>query len=90
MITKDQALHLKHGDIIRRVSADTDYIIQRDIHGSLTKYYTKPVKHKWRVSGKIKLWKTRPNEFKIPIKHGLYDNWYLTHENAHLFTLDKE
>lgn len=44
---------------------------------------------KWRVNGKCKTWKTRPDEFKLPIKHGLWTYGYLTHENAHLFDLDK-
>ena len=39
----------------------------------------------YRANGKCKTWKTRPNEFKLPIKHGLYIYGYLTHENAHLF-----
>jgi hypothetical protein len=42
-----------------------------------------------RVNGKIKLWKTRPNEFSLPIKHGLRDCGYLTQDNAHeWFTFD--
>jgi|SoiMethySBSTD1v2_1073268.scaffolds.fasta_scaffold1108904_3 hypothetical protein len=36
-----------------------------------------------RRSGKTQLWKTRPGEFKIPVKFGLYQSLYLTHENAH-------
>ncbi len=40
---------------------------------------------RWRINGKCKTWKTRPNEFRVPIKHGLYDYGYLTHENAHEF-----
>lgn len=39
-----------------------------------------------RVSGKCKTWITRPNEFKLPIKHGLYDNDYITHLNCGDFT----
>lgn len=35
-----------------------------------------------RRNGKTKLWKTRPNEFQIPAKHGLYDYYYITHNNA--------
>lgn len=34
-----------------------------------------------RRSGKTQLWKTRPNEFKIPVKYGLYESTYITHEN---------
>lgn len=39
----------------------------------------------YRRSGKTKTWKTRPGEFRIPIKHGLYYNAQLTHEHAQLF-----
>jgi len=40
---------------------------------------------KWRRNGATKVWKTRPDEFKIPVKHGLRDYGYITNENAHLF-----
>jgi hypothetical protein len=36
-----------------------------------------------RVSGKCKTWKTRPDDFKLPVKYGLYESGYLTPENAH-------
>lgn len=31
-----------------------------------------------RRNGATKIWKTRPGEFRIPIKHGLYDYGYIT------------
>lgn len=34
-----------------------------------------------RKSGAIRLWKTRPNEFYQPVKHGLKESFYLTPEN---------
>jgi hypothetical protein len=40
---------------------------------------------RWRVNGKVKFWKTRPNDFKIPVKHGMYDYGYITPENVCLF-----
>lgn len=40
---------------------------------------------RWRVSGQPKTWKTRPNEVVVPIKHGLYDNAYMTELNVHHF-----
>ncbi len=40
-----------------------------------------------RVSGQLKLWKTRPGEFKLPMKHGMYTSFYLTEANAHEWTL---
>ena len=34
-----------------------------------------------RVNGKVKLWKTRPNDFRVPVKHGLRNCFYLTPAN---------
>jgi len=39
----------------------------------------------WRANGKCKVWKTRPNDFKLPIKHGLYAYGYITQDNAYQF-----
>lgn len=38
-----------------------------------------------RRNGKTKTWKTRPGHFRIPVKYGLYEHFYITHENAHEF-----
>lgn len=35
-----------------------------------------------RVNGVCKVWKTRPNEFRLPVKHGLKDCFYITESNA--------
>lgn len=35
-----------------------------------------------RVNGKCQTWKTRPNDFKLPVKHGMYDCFYITPANA--------
>lgn len=35
-----------------------------------------------RATGKCQTWVTRPNDFKLPVKHGLYNSFYITHENA--------
>lgn len=45
---------------------------------------------RWRVNGKLKEWKNRPGEFRLPIKWGLKTGGYLTHQNAHMFTLTEE
>ena len=34
-----------------------------------------------RKTGKLKTWKTRPQDFKLPVKHGLKNSFYLTPEN---------
>jgi hypothetical protein len=50
-----------------------------------------------RVSGKVKTWKTRPNDWYAPVKYGLYENahigtggenperFYLTREEVEIF-----
>ena len=43
---------------------------------------------KWRMNGKCQTWKTRPAEFRQPVKFGLYSYGAITHENAHQFTAD--
>ena len=35
-----------------------------------------------RRNGQTKLWKTRPNHFRVPLKYGLYEHAYLDHDNA--------
>jgi len=35
-----------------------------------------------RVNGKCKTWKTRPNEFALPVKYGLYGHGKITHNNC--------
>jgi hypothetical protein len=42
---------------------------------------------RWRRNGATKTWKTRPGEFRVPVKHGMYSYGYLTHHDryrAHL------
>lgn len=40
---------------------------------------------RWRRNGRTQLWKTRPDDFRTPIKHGLYAYAQLTPANAHMF-----
>jgi hypothetical protein len=35
-----------------------------------------------RVNGKLKTWKTRPTEWQLPVKHGLWDFFYISQANA--------
>lgn len=44
---------------------------------------------RWKVNGAVKLWKTRPDDFKVPIKNGLYNYCYLIPDNVGDFYLDK-
>jgi hypothetical protein len=40
---------------------------------------------RWRSNGKCQTWKTRPDEFRLPVKHGLRDYGYITEREAHEF-----
>ena len=66
MITKQDALSARHRQTFHHVTAKN-----RD--GSPARC---------RVNGACKVWKTRPNEFKLPVKYGLYDCFYITERNA--------
>lgn len=35
-----------------------------------------------RSSGACKVWKTRPSEFVLPVKNGIYNNGYVSNLNA--------
>lgn len=35
-----------------------------------------------RVNGKCKTWKTRPGEFRLPVKYGLRECFYIDNSNA--------
>lgn len=40
--------------------------------------------YRWRRNGRTQVWKTRPNDFRVPIKYGLRSYDQLTPVNAHL------
>lgn len=52
-------------------------------HVSLTNADGTP--QRWRRNGATKTWKTRPNEFRIPIKRGLREYGYIDQRNASEF-----
>ena len=37
---------------------------------------------KCRVSGRCTTWKTMPDDFKLPVRYGLYRHFYITEDNA--------
>ena len=66
MISKEIAVSLKHGQILRHKTAID----------------SKKNPLCCRVSGKCQTRKTRPTEFKLPVKYGLLDSFYITEDNA--------
>lgn len=61
MITKELALTLPY-------NATLHHKTKKNKDGS-------PVR--CRINGKVKIWKTRPNDFKLPVKYGLYECFYI-------------
>jgi hypothetical protein len=41
--------------------------------------------YSWRANGACKTWKTRPADFRLPVKWGLRSYDAITPANAHLF-----
>lgn len=78
MITKDQAL--TENDFHFGTCAET--IGPR---GGKTIQQTRA-----RRNGKTQVWKTRPNDFRVPIKHGLYAYGEITQQNADQFHTAKD
>ena len=75
-ITKDQAMSLTYGTELHYGEC-TRVVGPR---GGVTEH-----SERWRVNGKCRTWVTRPNEFTVPIKHGLYRSAYLMESNADKF-----
>lgn len=71
MITKEQAMSLEHYSILYHVGL-------KNKDGTAIRV---------RVNGQCKTWKTRPKEFRLPVKHGLYGYYAITHRNAHEWLL---
>lgn len=66
MITYDQAVKLSPGEIIHHI----------------TQKNSDKTPLRARVTGQIKIWKTRPGEFRLPVKYGLYTSFYINDTNA--------
>ena len=92
MLTKEQIMN---GRYFVQTDEGTK-IGTRWINGKLMQFNdlqnTKPLNKLvvWRRNGKTKLWKTRPDDFRVPIKYGLREYSYITPENVHLFTSDHQ
>lgn len=45
---------------------------------------------RWRRNGRTQTWKTRPGEFRIPVKWGLRGYSYITHHDAGAFHTEED
>ena len=64
MITREIAMNLSHGQILHHVKL-------KNADGT-------PLRA--RVNGVCKIWKTRPRDFRLPMKHGLRECFYITQD----------
>ena len=84
MITKQQAINLRHNQELHYTGKTFCTMIFGPRGGATEKI------ERARVSGKSQTWKTRPDEFRLPVKHGLYENGAVTHLNKNDFHLAGE
>jgi hypothetical protein len=71
MVSFEEAKNLHHGQVLY-------HITKRNADGTA---------QRWRVNGKVKLWKTRPTEIRVPIKWGLKVCDYLDQTTLDLLVL---
>jgi hypothetical protein len=62
------------------------------MHGTGTLYHMTKTDSKnhpliVRLNGRIQVWVTRPNEFRQPVKYGLYEYFNITHDSAYSWRL---
>lgn len=84
MITKEQAVALGEGKLGADIHCEVVHPC-RQTTGPRGGVKVKVIRV--RVSGRCKTWKTRPAEFRLPVKYGLYEASAITHANAHQFHL---
>lgn len=84
MMTKQQAMACQHGQEIHYTGR---HECTRTVgpKGGETVNVTR-----CRPSGRCQVWKTRPLEFRLPVKHGLYESGEVTHLNCLDFHLASE
>ena len=73
-ITLQQAKNLNHHDILHHEE-------NKNSDGTC---------QRWKVNGVPKTWKTRPNEVRVPVKHGFRSFDYVTEKDLHLVHLEED
>jgi hypothetical protein len=43
-----------------------------------------------RVNGRCKVWKTRPTQFRLPVKWGMYEYGYITDQEVSLWDTEQD
>lgn len=69
------------------VNAETAMTASRFYHRKL-KYKGTDRPIEVRRMGNTKRWKRDPERFRVPVKYGMYDSFYIDNDNAHEWSVD--
>lgn len=75
-MTKETATQIRYGQTLHYTGRTACARITGP-RGGVTEKVTR-----YRVSGACQTWKTRPDDFRIPVKHGLYESAEITQRNG--------
>jgi len=83
-ITKEQAIALGNGTLRDEIHCEVVRTCTRTVgpRGGVDVRIVRV-----RPSGRCQTWKTRPEEFRLPVKYGLYESGEITHRNCESFHL---
>lgn len=84
MVTRDQLESLSYGQTLHCCTKHECNKVEGP-RGGVKENITRVCK-----SGMVKTWKTRPNDFHMPIKYGLRDSYWIDQDNAHMFHLPQD
>ena len=74
--------YLQQGYKPDEVNVDTAQTANTFYHRTL-KYKRSDRPIEVRRMGRTKLWKRQPDKFRVPVKYGMYDSFYIDNDNAH-------
>lgn len=62
-----------------------------------TRFYHRKLKYKGsdrpievRKMGRVKTWVRQPDRFRVPVRYGMYDSFYIDNDNAHEWAVRPE
>jgi hypothetical protein len=84
MITKEQATSLRNGQTLH-FTGNHECSRVEGPRGGVKETVTRV-----RVSGQCKTWKSRPADFRLPIKYGMYESYAIEEWNANSFHLPED
>jgi len=87
MVTKEQAMSTRHGDVFHFTGLNGECPCRMTVgpRGGKTEKITRV-----RVTGRCVTWKTRPGEFRLPVKWGLRGYAYIEAHNAYAFHREED